>query len=237
MTNGLDIEAMGLSEEPIEGLDEAFEQWQPDSDLPPTRPGKHQASVREIQDQEVRNDNLFLTLGFDLKGGEEDGEQFNFVRLDSFLRKGMDGVVRSGILNMVKSSGIEGKATSLKELAELVNHLIATGRTTNFKTGLETYCKDCAADKRMEITGCESDEDAKVAMQAMENTEENKYARSRAYRDVAKAARKHTTSGIPKRADGRHVPTVECPVHHTELKVRPVIVQWLKPSDGGGSEI
>jgi len=230
-----DIESLNLDETPLEGLEEAAEKWVESPEFPPAiKPGKHSGIITSIRDMTGDNGILKVTLDLECRDSESYGEKINFQRFSSKLFQRRDGTVTSQLLDLIKSSGIEQKPRSLKDLAEILNFLMTDEKFVNFQSDLRTYCSACGNNKLMEITGEATAEDAKVALQNMEQSEKNK-----AYNDVRKAAEKHKNArAIPiNQATGRHLDSVECPDCGADLRVNAAIVRWLKPGAVKGMDV
>jgi hypothetical protein len=223
-----DISELALDDTPLEGLEQAANDWQEQPEFPPAlNPGKHSAAIT-IREGKLENGILKVTLDLECKGGNEDGEKLNFVRLSGKMFTLRDGRTTSQILDVIKSSGIEGVPKSQKDLGEMLKHIQDTGKLVNFQSDLRTYCSTCASNKMLELTGELTDDAAKEKLKAMP-AEQSKPI----YDAIRKAAEKHRNyKAIPMGPNGRHVDTVECPTCKQELRVQADVTRWLRPSGG-----
>jgi len=147
------------------------------------------------------------------------------------------GRLPSDIIDMVRSSGIEGVPRTSHDLIEMIDNLQKTGRCVNFKTNLEATCSDCAKEVLMKETETDTIEAAYEALTAIQQSDPE---RAKAIRKAEREARTPFKSARAIKVDPetkQFVSEVECPRCHKMLFVRPRIALWLAPSNGGGEEI
>ena len=231
-----DIESLNLDDMPLEGLEEAFDAWSPALEFPPAiRPGKHSAIISDLRDASVKNNVLNVSVDLECKGNGEDGEKVTFVRLSGkMFPRFRDGVVSSQILDLIKSSGIDQKPKSNKDLLAIIKYLQDGNKFVSFKSDLRTYCTVCANKVLFAATSVEPEgtsvEEVKAAQTMAYNilsampAEEAK----RINKEIRKAGTKHSSAkAIPLGASGRHLDIVKCPGCEADLRVQVNIVNWL----------
>ena len=223
-----DINELQLDDTPIEGLAEAAENWAEQPEFPPAiKPGKHQAAIT-VQEAQVVDSVIKLVLDLECKGGDEDGERLTFQRVSSKMFQKRDGSYTSQLLDMIMSRGLEGTPKSNKDLMEMVKHIQDTAKLVNFQSDLGTWCKNCASVAMLDVTGAQTEEEAKATLTAMEPE-----AYKAAYKEIrTKAEKNRNHRSIPLGPNGRHVDEVECKDCGATLRVNANISRWLRPSTG-----
>jgi hypothetical protein len=228
----LDIEAMNLDDTPIEGIEQAFENWQePQEFPPPPPPGKHSAIIKDIRECKEANHVLSVTLDLEVRGGEADARPLNFVRLSGKMFD-RGGYRTSQLLDFVKSAGAQQVPHSNKEFAILLKFLQDQGKTVNFQLDWRAYCSSCANSKLMELTATVTDEAAKDALAYLRQTDGKKFNEVRsAVGKVGTKFKNYKAFPLVPNTDQRK-DLVDCPTCGAELRAQANITRWLRPSGG-----
>lgn len=223
------IEDLNLSDAPIEGVEEAFANWQEPSEFPPPPPpGKHSAVIKDIRDAKEQDGVLKVVLDLELRGGEGDQKPLNFVRLSGKMFE-RQGTRTSQLLDFVKSAGMQQVPRSNKEFAAALKRLMDSAQTVNFQLDWRAYCSNCASTKLLELTGEQTDDAARDALNAMYSSDA---AAAKKIRDeVSKVGTKAKNyKGFPEGHNGLRSDTFDCPACGQELRAQANITRWLRPS-------
>ena len=228
----LDLESMNLDDTPIEGIEQAFENWQePQEFPPPPPPGKHSAIIKDIREAKENDHVLTVTLDLEVRGGDADGKPLNFVRLSGRMFE-RGGYRTSQLLDFIKSAGAQQVPHSNKEFALLLKSLMEQAKTVNFQLDWRAYCTSCAATKLMELTATVTDEAAKGALAYLMQTDREKGLKVR--NEVSKVGTKfknYKAFPVVPNTDQRK-DLVDCPQCGAELRAQANITRWLRPSTG-----
>ena len=230
-----DISALNLDDSPIEGIEEAFQNWsEPQEFPPPPPPGKKSAVVASIRDMKQLNGNLSVNLDMTLKGGADDGKPLNFVRLSGKMFE-RGGVRTSQLLDFVKSSGAQQVPNSNLQFAQYLKRMVDAGTLVYFQVDWRAYCTNCANTALMDETGEQTDAAAAAALEELRRSDGRRAAEIQKKVRAAGEQFKHYRTfpempGGVKGADGV-VPRkdiVNCPKCGQELRAQANITRWLK---------
>ena len=227
----IDLEKLNIPDEEIEGLAAAFEEWEePQLFPPPVGPGPKNAIIADAELNFNQGTKILNgQFSFSIQGGEDDGGRVSFVRLSSkmFSRNGNQS---SQMLDMVKSSGIDRKPSTIRDLAETIQDIAENEKKLRIDTDLEAYCKKCAEAAKRELLGLEEDaddDDVKIAMKELKGNELKKFRT--AFRKASTPFRNYKS--IPKDSKGKYVDSVTCPVCGDVLTVRSILRRFLAPKE------
>ena len=232
-----DVESLNLDDSPIDGIEEAFQNWsEPQEFPPPPPPGKKSAVVTQIRDMKQNAGVLSVVLDLQLRGGEDEGKPLNFVRLSGKMYDRTSSHTRtSQLLDFIKSGGVQQVPNSNKQFAQCIQRMIDAATLAYFQVDWRAYCTNCANTKLMEETGEVTDDAAGAALDDIKRTDSRRGAEIQ--KKVRQAGEKFKNyrafpeiAGATKGADGM-VPRkdiVNCPTCGQELRAQANITRWLK---------
>lgn len=213
----IDWESMQFSTAPIEGMDEAAEQWKEAAEftLPP-QPGVQLAlitAVMEMGENKYEDDNhiehLALQGAINLKiaGGDDDGVPITWQRISSkFYTRFTDKLLTSGFLDLAKSANVTPIPKNNQDFALMLKHLIDNKVHVRIRYNWSALCGKCYEAELMILTG---QGDGKLARQ-LANSDQKKAAAK-----VARFARNERA--FQQDENGKYIPFVKCLVHGDQV--------------------
>ena len=226
----IDIEGLGLSEAPIEGIQEVFENWEEQNEFPPLpTPGKHSFLVTDIRDLKQGEDGV-LTAVLDLEvkdGGTEDGKRVNFVRVSTRKSQFTE---RVGLVDLARSAGCYQVPSSNREWGLYLKGLVDTQTPVRNQGDWRAFCTACNSNMLMKLTQCDTDQAAQNTMDYMRKTEPDKA------RGIQKQVSKFATVAnnykqFPENGKGGRVEAVSCKNCQAEIRAQYNVTRWLKPTE------
>jgi len=228
-----DIESLNLDNTPIEGIEEAFDNWEEPSEFPPPpQPGKKSAVVAAIREmRETANADgkkvLHVTIDLKMRGGDDEDKAINFVRLSGTMFDRASGR-SSQLLDFVKSSGVQQVPATNLQFAQYIKQMVDKATLVYFQVDWQGYCSNCANNCMMAETGEMTDA---AAREALEEIRRNDLQR---FRDIKKKVGKEGTKfknyrQFPELPGGNgRKDSVDCPVCGQEVRARANITRWLQ---------
>lgn len=211
------IEELNLSDAPIEGLEEAFDNWQEAPPFaPPPEPGPLHARFA-IDNGGVVDGVLKLELTFTVVGGNSDGGRIPFQRVSSKLFERRDGTRTSQVMDILHSAGVAQSPKSLREIGQQMTALSNAGSIVSFQHDWRGACADCYKSKLRELTGSATDEEAKAASSKEQRKAADKFA-----------VKYKNWKAFPIGPNGEKLVESKCPACGGDIRAQSNIVRYLK---------
>ena len=214
----LDIESLNLSDDPIEGLEEAFDNWQePPAFGAPPAAGPQRATFA-IDTASSADGVLKFELTYTIVGGADDAKTIRFQRISSKMFERRDGTRTSQVIDLLMSAGVQQRPHSLKEVAQVMKSASEGGKIASFQHDWRGACMDCYKAKLRELTGTDNDDAAKVAATKAQRKEADKFA-----------VKFKNFKAFPVGTSGERLIEVKCPVCGGDIRAQSNIVRFLAP--------
>lgn len=212
-----DINELNLSDDPIEGIEEAFDNWQEaPAFAPPPSPGPQRATFA-IDKATAVDGVLKLELTFTVVGGDSDAARIPFQRVSSKMFERRDGTKTSQVMDILHSAGVSQSPKSLREVAQQMKALADSGAIVSFQLDWRGTCLDCYKSHLRELTGAATDDEAKNSATKEQRKAADKFA-----------VKAKNAKAFPIGANGERLIEFKCPVCGGDIRAQANIVRYLK---------
>ncbi len=189
-----------LPDAPIEGLQEAYDDWtEPREFPPPVLPGTDLGVICKLHPPKVTGADVYFQFDLQLRGGENDGRLITFAGISTKTYQRKSGGTGSQVADFLRPQNFP-VPRSAKEFGEILNSFLET-KVLRFRHGVQATCQDCYKAK-MEETG--------------DKKEANKFA--------LKASKYNQ---LPTNGNGEKLDTFKCDVCGAEVRARANVTAWL----------
>jgi len=221
----IDINSVSIGDEPIPGLEEDQQNWQPPSEFPKLAKGQTTymfkiSQIRECNDiQHANGKRINVTLDFEIVGGECDGRKVTYQRLNNVEFNTNDRGRTSFLLDYIMSSGARPNLKTNKDFIVQLNAMEAKGSISKGYLDWEGMCMPCFDKTLFEKTGATDRESAL------------KLADSKMKKEVRKFATKAKNWGeFPENPlnPKEKLEYFECPSCGEEVRAQVKITRWFR---------
>lgn len=221
----IDINNTNIGDEPIPGLEDDQQSWQPPSEFPKLVKGQKAyqfkiSQIRECTDIQLPNGKrINVTIDFEVVGGDEDGRKVTFQRLNNVEFNTADRGRTSFLLDYIMSSGARPSLKTNKDFLIQLNKMEATGTIARGYLDWEGMCMPCFDKNLQDATGA-SDRESSLRL---------------ASKDQKKAARKFAVKAknygeFPENPlnPKDKLEYFECPTCGEEVRAQVKITRWFR---------